>query len=134
MPGSIPPSRANLDLAAVEWELIRTGANVCAVAKSLDVPVQQRLDEAQSALFAALRSGSLRRRMGAASYILKRRADAVGGRPARRRTSRSSRKPLRSNGSTHEEPGVALCVSAEIKIPPCLRHQRPPGAGAIRAA
>jgi hypothetical protein len=77
----------------VERELIDTGANVTAAAKRLGVPVhdlgvltrvclrlidvaleveQLRLGDAQSALFAALRSGSLHRRMMAASFILRR--------------------------------------------------------------
>jgi hypothetical protein len=92
MPGRTPASCADLDLALVERALIRTGANVCAAAKLLGVPKrdlrvltrikprlievaleaeERRLDEAQSVLFAALRSGNLRRRMIAASYILR---------------------------------------------------------------
>jgi hypothetical protein len=93
----IPTSCADLDLAAVERELIRTGANVSAAAKSLGVPVHDlrvltrivprlvdvaleaeelRLDEAQEALVAALRTGTLRGRLTAASFILRISGDA----------------------------------------------------------
>jgi hypothetical protein len=92
----------------VEQELIRTGANVSAVAKSLGVSVhdlrvltrvrprlievaleaeERRLDDAQSALFDALRNGSLRKRMRVASYILrstKAASTVTAGRPAKR--------------------------------------------------
>jgi hypothetical protein len=91
-----PASCADLDLPAVERELIRTGANVSAAAKALGVPVhdlrvltrtrprlievaleaeEQRLDEAQAALFAVLRGKDMRKRLAAASFIL-RRTDA----------------------------------------------------------
>jgi hypothetical protein len=97
MSGKIPTSCVGLDLAAVERELIRTGANVSAAAKSLGVPVHDlrvltraqprlievameaeelRLDEAQEALFAALRTGTLRRRLAAASFILRMSGEA----------------------------------------------------------
>jgi hypothetical protein len=88
-----PASCADLDLPAVERELIRTGANVSAAAKALGVPVhdlrvltrtrprlieialeaeEQRLDEAQAELFAVLRGKDMRKRLAAASFILRR--------------------------------------------------------------
>jgi hypothetical protein len=92
MSSEIPTSCADLDLAAVERELIRAGANVSAAAKSFGVPVHDlrvltralprlievaleaeelRLDEAQETLLEALRVGPLRRRIRAAGFILR---------------------------------------------------------------
>ena len=109
--------------AAVEGEFIRTGANLSTAAKALGVPVhdlrlltrairglieaaleaeEQALDEAEGVLHEAVRSGDKRRRIAAAGFILRMSEAgdvAFGGREVRRRTSQSSRKPSRSNGS-----------------------------------
>jgi hypothetical protein len=114
--------------AAVEGEFIRTGANLSTAARALGVPVhdlrlltrairglieaaleaeEQALDEAEGVLHEAVRSGDKRRRIAAAGFILRMSEAgdvAVGGRGVRRRTSQSSRKPSRSNGSIRGEP------------------------------
>ena len=95
----IPASCADLDLEAAGRELIRASGNVSAAAKALGVPTrdlrlltyavpelmdaaleaeEQRIEEAQALLFAALRGGDMRRRIRAAGLFL--RATAQGRR------------------------------------------------------
>jgi transposase-like protein len=88
----MPASCAGLDLKKTRRELIKSGANVSAVARKLGVPVQdlrlvtyklpelieaaleaeeQRLDEAEAELRRALKSPDMARRLKAAGDILR---------------------------------------------------------------
>jgi hypothetical protein len=91
MAKQIPASCTDLDLAAVERELIRTGANVSATAKTMGVPVhdlrlltraiprlieagleaeEQAIDEATAVLLDALKTGDQAARLLAAKVLL----------------------------------------------------------------
>jgi hypothetical protein len=92
MAKQIPASCAEVDLAAVERELIRTGANVSATAKTMGVPVhdlrlltraiprlieaaleaeERAIDEAVQVLRDGLRHPDMNKRLVAAAYFLR---------------------------------------------------------------
>ena len=92
MPSKTPTSCADLDLTAVELELIRTGVNVSAAAKALGVPWRDlrtmtravprlmeaaleaeecALDEAEARLREVLRSDDMHKKIRVAGFILR---------------------------------------------------------------
>jgi hypothetical protein len=96
---TIPISCADLDLEAAGRDLIRSGGNVSAAAKTIGVPAhdlrvltyavpelmdaaleaeERVIDEAEAVLLEAMRGGDMRRRIRAAGLFL--RATATGRR------------------------------------------------------
>jgi hypothetical protein len=124
MSRALPVSCRELDLAAVEAELVRHRCNIARAARALGVPasdlrrlvswgplaaaaseqVEQAIDDAEAVLRDGLRSPDLMVRLKAAKALLTLSpAAAAGGGAVRRMTIQSSREPPRSNGSTRGE-------------------------------